>query len=84
MLDKPQNQLVRFKYNANYKRHGMKPMILGNNEKYDNEFKRKKDHNSKEMEKFLKAKDENASKLQKNMMIMEVDINEFSMGSITR
>ena len=51
--------------NANYERHGMKPIILGNNEKYDNEFK-KEDHNSKEMEKISKgAKDENASKLQK-------------------
>ena len=44
----------------------MKPMILGNNEKYDNEFKKKEDHNSKEMEKISKgAKDENASKLHK-------------------
>ena len=32
----------------------MKPMILGNNEKYDNEFKKEEDHNSKEMEKFLR------------------------------
>lgn len=40
--------------NANYERHGMKPIILGNNEKYDNEFKKEEDHNSKEMEKFLK------------------------------
>ena len=28
--------------NPNYERHGMKPMILGNNEKYDNEFKKKR------------------------------------------
>ena len=40
--------------NPNYERHGMKPMILGNNEKYDNEFKKEEDHNSKEMEKFLR------------------------------
>ena len=52
--------------NPNYERHGMKPMILGNNEKYDNEFKKEEDHNSKEMEKISKgAKDENASKLHK-------------------
>ena len=44
----------------------MKPMILGNNEKYDNEFKKEEEHNSKEMEKISKgAKDENASKLHK-------------------
>ena len=52
--------------NPNYERHGMKPMILGNNEKYDSEFKKEEDHNSKEMEKISKgAKDENASKLHK-------------------
>ncbi len=28
--------------NPNYERHGMKPMILGNNEKYDNEFKKRR------------------------------------------
>ena len=67
--------------NANYKRHGMTPMILGNNEKYDNEFKKKEKHNAKEMEKISKeAKDDSTSK----KMIMEVDINEFSMGSINR
>ena len=49
--------------NANYKRHGMTPMILGNNEKYDNEFKKKEKHNSKEMEKISKeAKDDSPSK----------------------
>ena len=40
----------------------MKPMILGNNDPYDNEFKKEEDHNSKEMEKSVKCKDENASK----------------------
>ena len=28
--------------NPNYDRHGMKPMILKNNEKYDSDFKKKK------------------------------------------
>lgn len=52
--------------NANYERHGMKPIILGNNEKYDNEFKKKRTITLKKWKKFLKgAKDENASKLQK-------------------
>lgn len=38
-------------------------MILGNNDPYDNEFKKEEDHNSKEMEKSVKVqKDENASK----------------------
>lgn len=49
--------------NTNYKRHGMTPMILGNNEKYDNEFKKKEKHNAKEMEKISKeAKDDSPSK----------------------
>lgn len=34
----------------------MKPMILGNNDPYDNEFKKEEDHNSKEMEKSVKCK----------------------------
>ncbi|EHJ08478.1 cytochrome aa3 quinol oxidase subunit II [Staphylococcus simiae] len=40
--------------NANYKRHGMKMVILGNDEKYDNEFKKKEHKNSKEMKKLSK------------------------------
>ena len=56
----------------------MKPMILGNDDPYDSEFKDEETHNAKEMEKINKgAKDENASK---EIMIMEVNINEFSMG----
>ncbi|SUL33967.1 quinol oxidase polypeptide II QoxA [Staphylococcus aureus] len=63
--------------NANYKRHGMKLMILGNDEPYNNEFKKDESKNAKEMKKISKdAQDQ-------TMMIMEVDINEFSMGSIT-
>ena len=65
--DKPVKPARKVKVtNANYERHGMKPMILGNNEKYDNEFKKEEDHNTKEMEKISKEeKDENASKLHK-------------------
>lgn len=64
VTDKPQKPARKVQItNANYKRHGMKPMILGNNDPYDNEFKKEEDHNSKEMEKISKsAKDENASK----------------------
>ena len=40
--------------NANYERHGMKPIILGNNEKYDNEFKKKRTITLKKWKKFLK------------------------------
>ena len=51
--------------NANYERHGMKPIILGNNEKYDNEFKKKRTITLKNGKISKGAKDENASKLQK-------------------
>ena len=71
--------------NANYEPHGMKAMILGNNEPYDSEFKDEESHNMDEMEKISEgAKDEKASKAEKKTMNMEVDINEFPMGSITR
>ena len=56
VTDKPQNTRKVQITNANYKRHGMKPMILGNNDPYDNEFKKEEDHNSKEMEKSVKCK----------------------------
>lgn len=63
----------------------MKAMILGNNEPYDSEFKDEESHNMDEMEKISEgAKDEKASKAEKKTMNMEVDINEFPMGSITR
>ena len=53
---------------------------------YDNEFKKEEDHNSKEMEKSVKVQ---KTKMRLNLvakqtMIVEVDINEFSMGSIAR
>ena len=62
----------------------MKPMILGNNDPYDNEFKKEEDHNSKEMEKSVKVQ---KTKMRLNLvakqtMIMEVDINEFSMDQL--
>ncbi|MEY8598343.1 MULTISPECIES: cytochrome aa3 quinol oxidase subunit II [Mammaliicoccus] len=38
--------------NPNYERHGMKPMILKNNEKYDSEFKKEEEHHMDEMEKI--------------------------------
>lgn len=60
----------------------MKPMILGNNDPYDSEFKDEETHNAKEMEKSIK---ELKTRMRlKQIMIMEVNINEFSMGSITR
>ncbi len=40
--------------NANYKRHGMKLMILGNDEPYNNEFKKDEWKNAKEMKKISK------------------------------
>lgn len=40
--------------NANYKRHGMKLMILGNDEPYNNEFKKDESKNAKEMKKISK------------------------------
>lgn len=44
----------------------MKFMIFGNNEKYDNEFKKEEDYNFKEMEKIFKGvKDENVFKFYK-------------------
>ncbi|QLK85699.1 cytochrome aa3 quinol oxidase subunit II [Staphylococcus sp. 17KM0847] len=36
--------------NENYARHGMKPAILKNNEKYNNEFKKEEEHTMDEME----------------------------------
>lgn len=56
-------------------------MILGNDDPYEGKFKDEEKHNHKEMEKsqnLLKTKMRLST-----MMIMEVDINEFSMGSIT-
>lgn len=48
--------------NANYERHGMKMMLLGNDEPYDNEFKKDESHNSAEMKKISKdAQDDNSS-----------------------
>ncbi|MCG3413403.1 cytochrome aa3 quinol oxidase subunit II [Staphylococcus massiliensis] len=52
--------------NPNYERHGMKAMILGNNESYDSEFKKEEDHNMDEMEEISEgAKSEDASKSKK-------------------
>lgn len=56
----------------------MKPMILGNDDPYDSEFKDEETHNAKEMEKSIK---ELKTRMRlKQIMIMEVNINEFSMG----
>ncbi|MCP8713682.1 cytochrome aa3 quinol oxidase subunit II [Staphylococcus arlettae] len=53
--------------NANYERHGMKAMILGNDEPYNNEFKEEESHNMDEMEKLSEgSKDNKASELEKN------------------
>ena len=64
VTDKPQKPARKVTVtNVNYPRHGMKPMILGNDDPYDSEFKDEETHNAKEMEKINKgAKDENASK----------------------
>ena len=82
VTDKPIKPARKVKVtNANYARHGMKPMILGNDDPYEGKFKDEEKHNHKEMEKsqnLLKTKMRLST-----MMIMEVDINEFSMGSIT-
>ena len=64
----------------------MKPMILGNNDPYDNEFKKKKIITLRKWKKSVKVQ---KTKMRLNLvakqtMIMEVDINEFSMGSIAR
>ncbi|RZH88602.1 cytochrome aa3 quinol oxidase subunit II, partial [Staphylococcus aureus] len=40
--------------NANYKRHGMKLMILGNDETYKIKFKKDESKNAKEMKKISK------------------------------
>lgn len=50
--------------NPNYDRHGMKPMILKNNEKYDSDFKKEEKHHMDEMEKMqedAKTDDEKSS-----------------------
>ena len=67
MLDKPDQPARKPQItNANYERHGMKAMILGNNEPYDSEFKDEESHNMDEMEKISEgAKDEKASKAEK-------------------
>ena len=64
VTDKPIKPARKVKVtNANYARHGMKPMILGNDDPYEGKFKDEEKHNHKEMEKISKsAKDENASK----------------------
>jgi cytochrome aa3-600 menaquinol oxidase subunit 2 len=52
--------------NANYERHGMKKMILRNNQPYNSEFKDNESHNMDEMEKISKgAKDKKASEIEK-------------------
>jgi hypothetical protein len=52
--------------NANYERHGMKKMILRNNQPYNSEFKDSESHNMDEMEKISKgAKDKKASEIEK-------------------
>lgn len=52
--------------NANYERHGMKAMILGNDEPYNSEFKDEEKHNVEEMDKISKgAKDEKVSEIEK-------------------
>ncbi|UXR72228.1 cytochrome aa3 quinol oxidase subunit II [Staphylococcus sp. IVB6240] len=53
--------------NENYPRHGMKPAILKNDEKYDNEFKKDEEHTIDEMESIQKgAKDAEAHKNHKS------------------
>ncbi|WP_436861380.1 cytochrome aa3 quinol oxidase subunit II [Staphylococcus caeli] len=67
VLDKPDKPARKPQItNANYERHGMKAMILGNDKPYDNEFKKDESHNMDEMEKISEgAKDEKASKIEK-------------------
>ncbi|MBA1352572.1 MULTISPECIES: cytochrome aa3 quinol oxidase subunit II [Staphylococcus] len=67
VLDKPNKPARKPQItNANYERHGMKAMILGNNEPYNSEFKDEESHNMDEMEKISEgAKDEEASKAEK-------------------
>lgn len=67
VLDKPDQPARKPKItNPNYKRHGMTPTILKNDEPYDSEFKEKESHNMDEMEKLSEgAKDKEASKIEK-------------------
>src|SRR5699024_1355804 len=67
VLDKPNKPARKPQItNANYERHGMKAMILGNNEPYNSEFKDEESHNMDEMEKISEgAKDEQASESEK-------------------
>ena len=66
ILDKPDQPARKPQItNANYERHGMKAMILGNKEPYDGKFKKDESHNMDEMEKISKgAKDKEASKIE--------------------
>ncbi|WP_108909074.1 cytochrome aa3 quinol oxidase subunit II [Staphylococcus nepalensis] len=67
VLDKPNKPARKPQItNANYERHGMKAMILGNNEPYNSKFKDEESHNMDEMEKISEgAKDEQASESEK-------------------
>ncbi|WP_281673350.1 cytochrome aa3 quinol oxidase subunit II [Staphylococcus auricularis] len=67
ILDKPDKPARKVQVtNPNYERHGMTPVILGNNEPYSDELKDEESHNMDEMEKVSEgAKDEKASELEK-------------------
>nr|WP_275432148.1 cytochrome aa3 quinol oxidase subunit II [Staphylococcus sp. ACRSN] len=66
VLDKPDQPARKPQItNANYERHGMKAMILGNKDPYNGVFKNDESHNMDEMEKISKgAKDKEASKIE--------------------